>query len=382
MKNFYLLEDSIISPLGFSTEANLEAIREERSGLRRHTSKLPNLKEVYAGTIDVSELRQNFEALANPSDYTKLEQMMILAIHGVISKMTNFDPETTALVISTTKGNIDLLGTARIFPAERVKLHVLGKVLQDFFGFKKDPVIVSNACISGGLALAVAKRLMKIGSFEQAIVAGGDLVSEFVVSGFNSFQALSNGACQPYSANRKGINLGEGAAAVLLSAEKRAGSAHIKLIGEASANDANHISGPSRTGEGLLKSIRNSMKIAGVSSGEINFLSAHGTATIYNDEMEAIAFNRAGLQQVPVNSLKGYYGHTLGASALIESIIAKNSMLNNELYASLNFDVPGTSKALNIIKNTTKSALKTALKTASGFGGCNLALVFQKEEDE
>ena len=124
------------------------------------------------------------------------------------------------------------------------------------------------------------------------------------------------------------------------------------------------------------------MKIAGVSSEEINFLSAHGTATIYNDEMEAIAFNRAGLQQVPVNSLKGYYGHTLGASALIESIIAKNSMLNNELYASLNFDVPGTSKALNIIKNTTKSALKTALKTASGFGGCNLALVFQKEEHE
>lgn len=382
MRNFYLLEDNIISPLGFSTEANIEAIRRGKSGLRSHPFPLPNLKEVYAGIIDKPQLQDRFAALADPSEYTHLEQMMILAIDGVISRIPDFDPAHTALVISTTKGNIDLLGKQSIFPEERVKLWALGKVLRDFFGFKQDPIIVSNACISGGLALAVAKRLMEQGRFGQAIVAGGDLVSEFVVSGFNSFQALSEEACRPYSAKRKGINLGEGAAAVFLSSEKREGAANIKLIGEASANDANHISGPSRTGEGLLKSIRNSMKMAGVSSGEIDFLSAHGTATIYNDEMEAIAFNRAGLQEVPLNSLKGYYGHTLGASALIESIISKHSLLNNELYTSLNFDVGGTSKPLNIVKKTAKQNLRTAIKTASGFGGCNLALVFQKEDHE
>lgn len=382
MKKFYLLEDCIISPLGFSTEANLEAIRQGRSGLAEHALNLSNPNRIYAGIIDKTELQRRFAVLGDSSEYTVLEQMMILAIQGVVSKIPNFDPERTALVISTTKGNIDLLGNQSVFPAERAKLWALGRVLRDFFGFPNDPVIVSNACISGGLALAIAKRLMKMNNFEQAIVAGGDLVSEFVVSGFNSFQALSSEACRPYSANRQGINLGEGAAAVLLGSEKRAGTANIELLGEASANDANHISGPSRTGEGLLKSIRKSMEMAGVSSEEIDFISAHGTATIYNDEMEAIAFNRGGLQEVPLNSLKGYYGHTLGASALIESIISKHSLLNNKLYPSLNFDVAGTSKPLNIIKKTAKQNLRTALKTASGFGGCNLALVFQKEEHE
>jgi len=381
MKKIYLLDDALISPLGFSTEENLAAVRNERSGLKFHKNNRFTSGGFYAGIIENDLLAEAFLKIGEPKKFTKLEQMMLLAISRILEKNPGLNLSETALIISTTKGNIDLL-TKSSFPESRVYLSELGNVIKDFFGFQLQPIVISNACISGGLALAVAKRFISAGKFDQAIVVGGDLVSEFVLSGFHSFQAMSAEPCRPFSKNRKGISLGEAAAAVLVSSQKPEDPNSISIIGEASANDANHISGPSRTGEGLYKSIQNALREAQVSAKEIDYLSAHGTATAYNDEMEAVAFNRTGLENVSMNSFKGYYGHTLGASALLESILTKHSLLNNELYASLNFDKIGVSKPLNIIKNFEEKELKFALKTASGFGGCNLALVLKKEENE
>jgi len=380
MKKIYLLEDAIISPLGFSTEENLNAAKNERSGLRFHKNlRFP--EGFCAGIIENELLADAFLKIGEATKFTKLEQMMLLAVSRVLEKNPKIDLSKTALIISTTKGNIDLLKESSI-PENRVYLSELGKVIKDFFGFQLEPIVISNACISGGLALAVAKRFISAGKFDQAIVVGGDLVSEFVLSGFQSFQAMSTEPCRPFSINRKGINLGEAAAAILLSSIKPEDPNIISLIGEASANDANHISGPSRTGEGLYKSIQNAMREARISAKEIDYLSAHGTATGYNDEMEAIAFTRSGLENVPMNSFKAYYGHTLGASAILESILTKHSLLNDELYTSLNFDEIGVSKPLNVIGSFEKKELRFALKTASGFGGCNLALVLKKEINE
>ena len=378
MKKVYLLEDAIISPLGFSTEENLAAIKNERSGLIFHKNNRFPSGGFIAGIIENELLTEAFLKIGKPEKFTKLEQMMLLAVSRVLEKNPDLNLSKTAPIISTTKGNIDLL-TKSPFPENRVCLSELGNVIKDFFGFQLEPIVISNACISGGLALAVAKRFIAAGKFDQAIVVGGDLVSEFVLSGFHSFQAMSTEPCRPFSKNRKGISLGEAAVAVLLGSKKPEDPNVISLIGEASANDANHISGPSRTGEGLYKSIQNALKEAQISAKEIDYLSAHGTATAYNDEMEAVAFNRSGLGNVPMNSFKGYYGHTLGASALLESILTKYSLLNNELYASLNFDEIGVSKPLNVIEVFEKKELRFAMKTASGFGGCNLALVFKKE---
>ncbi|HSI69689.1 MAG TPA: beta-ketoacyl synthase N-terminal-like domain-containing protein [Gillisia sp.] len=380
MKGIYLLDDAIISPLGFTTEENLQAVRNERTGLTNHKNTFFPAEGFYAGIIDKSKLASAFKKLADPAGFTKLEQMIILAVHNVLRQHPETDLGSTGLIISTTKGNIDLLGS-NSFPEERVLLGELGKVIRDFFGFAQDPIIVSNACISGGLALAIAKRFIEAGKFTQAIVVGGDLVSDFVVSGFQSFQAISPAPCKPFSKNRDGISLGEAAAAIMLSKDP-ANTNNIQLIGEASANDANHISGPSRTGEGLFKSIRAALLQADVSANDIDYISAHGTATLFNDEMEAIAFTRSGLQQVPTNSFKGWYGHTLGASALLETILTKHSLLNNELFSSLNFDELGTSEKINIIKKPEKKKLTYALKTASGFGGCNLALILKKGVDD
>jgi len=257
----------------------------------------------------------------------------------------------------------------------------LANTVKEFFGFKKKPIVISNACISGGLALAVARRFINSDRFEEAIVVGGDLVSEFVVSGFNSFQAISNEPCKPFSANRNGISLGEAAAAVFVS-KNREVSKNVSLFADSSANDANHISGPSRTGEGLYKCLSIALNEARLTPSQIDYLSAHGTGTIFNDSMEAVAFTRSGLQEVPINSYKGYYGHTLGAASLLESILVKHSLLKNTLFSSKNFEVAEGENPLNIIKDHKDSNLTYAIKTSSGFGGCNLAMVFKKEEDE
>src|SRR6202012_4784891 len=192
-------------------------------------------------------------------------------------------------------------------------LPVSARKIAAHFHFAHTPIVVSNACISGVLALLLAKRLLQSGQYENAVVAGADVISRFVLSGFGSFQAISPGPCKPFDAARDGINLGEGAGTIILSTRMihREG---IKLSGGSVSNDANHISGPSRTGEELCQTITRSLRDAGLTPGNIDFISAHGTATLYNDEMEAKALTLAHLQSAPVNSLKGYYGHTLGAA--------------------------------------------------------------------
>lgn len=377
MKEIFLHDDAIISPLGFTTSENLKALREESSGLRFQKSPKFTSGGFYAGVIDDQKINDAFSELANPALFTRLEQMLILAISRILQNNEKIDIPTTGLVISTTKGNIEILQGNTGFPEDRKYLSKLATTVADFFGFN-DPIVISNACISGGLALVVAKRLINSGRFKQAIVVGGDVVSDFVVSGFRSFMALSDGICKPFSHNRNGINLGEAAAAIYVSDTSNDLGEHISLAGEGTANDANHISGPSRTGEGLYRSIERALKTAGIAAEDLGYISAHGTGTLYNDEMEAIAFHRSGLELVPVNSFKAFYGHTLGASALLESIITSRSLLNNEVFKSLHYEGPGVSKPLNIIEEYGKKEMKYAMKTASGFGGCNIAMIFKK----
>jgi 3-oxoacyl-[acyl-carrier-protein] synthase-1 len=220
--------------------------------------------------------------------------------------------------------------------------------------------------------------MIQSGQYDTAVVAGADVISKFIFSGFQSFQAISTSACKPFDANRNGINLGEGAATIILSSNKKNADS-IKITGGAMSNDANHISGPSRTGEELYQAIDQAMRSAGVETGAIDLISAHGTATIYNDEMEAKAITLAGLQDVPVNSLKGYYGHTLGAAGLIESVISLHSMKAGLIIPTLGFSEMGVTKPLNVCRQLEEKPIQHCLKTASGFGGCNAAVIFSKQ---
>jgi len=227
------------------------------------------------------------------------------------------------------------------------------------------------------VAIITGMRLIQHGTYDTAVVTGADVITKFILSGFQSFQAVSTEPCKPFDEARNGITLGEGAATVILSSNKP-GDGAIKVSGGAVSNDANHISGPSRTGEELYQAILSALNESGISSDDIDFISAHGTATLYNDEMEAKAINLAGMQHIPLNSLKGYYGHTLGAAGLIETVISLHSLKENVVLPTPGYTKPGTSKPVHVFKELKQGVFNTCLKTASGFGGCNAAIVLQK----
>ena len=224
----------------------------------------------------------------------------------------------------------------------------------------------------------MADDLLKENMYEQVFVIGIDVLSEFIVNGFQSLFALSEDRSKPFDAERKGINLGEAAACILISKHKIENQFCAELLGGSSSNDANHISGPSRTGEGLVRSINKTLKFANTTAQEIDFISAHGTATKFNDEMESIALGRVNLENCAVNSFKAYLGHTLGAAGIIETIFALKSMEKNMLIKSLGYKKLGVSRAINIVPKNSIFKINTILKTASGFGGGNATLIIKK----
>ncbi len=377
-KEIYITDYNCVTPLGYNVDSNWNALLEGKSGVALH-SIIDNQEAFYASMIDSDRLNETFNRYYDQNEnytFTRLEKMLLLSLQPLIERHTL--SEDTAFILSTTKGNISLLKNQSELP-EGIYLSTLAQKIADFFGFKTKPIVVSNACVSGVMAIAVAKNMIQAGKYKDAFIMAGDELSEFVISGFNSFQAIGSGPCKPYDKDRDGINIGEAAATAYITSEPSENEKfRFKVLGDSAVNDANHISGPSRTGDGLYASIRNAMAEANISSEQIDFISAHGTATLYNDEMEAIAFNRMELQNIPLNSMKGYYGHCLGASGLLESIISMESSLHSTLLPSKNFEEMGVTQPLNIIRENQTAEIKYILKTASGFGGCNAAVVLEK----
>lgn len=371
----YICNTNCITPLGFDVASNWNAIVNGQSGIKQH-AKLGQLENFYASRIEEDKLNEAFSKIESNTSFTRLEKMMILALQPLVNKQ-KITPKT-AFVFSTTKGNITLLEN-QLGTVQEAKLATLAQKIASYFGFATQPIVISNACVSGIMAVAIAKRMMQAGVYDDAYIVAGDEISEFVLSGFNSFQAMSANPCKPYDNCRDGVTLGEAVAAVYLTKDPQSNhTVKFKIVGDGAINDANHISGPSRTGEGLFRSMESAFKEANISAEDIGFISAHGTATLYNDEMEAIAFNRKEMGTTPLHSLKGYYGHTLGASGLLETVIAMESAKQNQLIPSFGFDELGVSQSVNIIRKLEAKEIKYFLKTASGFGGCNTAVIFEK----
>lgn len=377
MKKVYLVADNVYSPLGATTTQNFEHLVNGVSGVRQHDDKALSDDPFFASLFE--------KVYFQTDEYcTKFEHLLIASLTETLHRVDkNISDKKTVLIISTTKGNISLLETEE--PSSeldaRMALHTSAKKIARHFGFVNEPIIVSHACISGLVAMITGIRLIQSGQYDHAVIAGADVISKFVLSGFQSFQAVSPGLCKPFDADRDGINLGEGAATVILSADKPTGEA-IELVSGAISNDANHISGPSRTGEELYYAINKAMEAAGLKPQDIDFISAHGTATVYNDEMEAKAVTLAGLQHVPLNSLKGFYGHTLGASGLIEAIVSAQSLKQNTIIPAKGFSKQGDANQVNVCSQLISKPLNNCLKIASGFGGCNAAIILTKSQQD
>jgi len=377
MSHISIIADNIISPLGWSTEENFNQLYLGRSGLDNHYDDTLALDHV-SSIISDEAIQIRISDLVIKQSYTRLEQLVICSISEACKEdIIDLTSSDTIFVFATTKGNISLLDPSQNedILRERRFLNVMAEVISRRYRNPNRPIVISNACISGLVGIITAKRLIEAEAYKNVIVVGFDEVSSFTLSGFSALHALSSEPCKPFDITRKGINLGDAVGTVILSKEKK--GIPIDLVGGAITNDANHISGPSRTGEGMYRAI--DLTMDGITAKDIDFISTHGTATMYNDEMESKALHDHRLSDTPANSMKGFWGHTLGAAGVIESIITYQSILKNKLILSPGFTTQGTENKLNIITASREEKIECTLKTASGFGGCNAALAFKSK---
>lgn len=375
MRPVFTIADNIISPLAFGTASNYAAICRGESGVRQHTKPGIAPFPFYAALFDELADTSHIDTIAG--NFTKFERLLIASAKDALGN-AGIDPADprTLFIISSTKGNVSLLEDDKTVSPSAIGLASSAAKIAAHFQSPNQPLVISNACISGLTALLTGMRLISSGKYDHAVVSGADIISSFILSGFQSFQAISAAPCRPFDVARNGINLGEAAATIVLSSDPA--QSKLRLAGGAVTNDANHISGPSRTGAELALAIRQALHRAELTTADIGFISAHGTATLYNDEMESKAFGLLGMNTIPINSLKGYYGHTLGAAGLVESAIAIATLQQQEMPGTKGYAVSGVSQPLQLSDKTVPVHAKHCLKTASGFGGCNAALVFSR----
>jgi 3-oxoacyl-[acyl-carrier-protein] synthase II len=297
-------------------------------------------------------------------------------------------PADATLITASTKGCVDTMERLQAgLPCDPDEVPV-ARLLQRLaarFGFTSPGVNINAACASSTIAVARAAALIASGRNETALVVCMDLVSEFVFSGFSALQALSPTVCRPFDRNRDGLTLGEGGAALLLMSRERAEREGRPVLGVVAgwgaANDATHITAPARDGCGLIQSARQALKRAGIEAGQVAAISAHGTATPYNDQMELVAFRTLfGERLVPMNSIKGSIGHTLGAAGGIEVALGLKCLETGQLpptVGMLDAEEAGEGFLSRSVQQINGGYL---LSTNSGFGGVNAALILRREE--
>lgn len=333
---------NITSPLGRTTEENYRAVRKGCSALQQHPSGERNVPFDFCAAL--FDEQPQFEELA----YASASEAM--------TQVDGIDLSRTIFILSTTKGDI---GT----PPGDSAMHIARRL-----GIQTMPLVVCNACISGVAALIMAARLLEGGAYDHAVVTGADVLNDFIISGFQSLKALSPEPCRPFDIERLGLNLGEAAATVVLSATHE-GKTGWGVI----TNDAYHITNPHPKGEGAyraLKAVCNNINMEDVAC-----ISVHGTATMYNDQMESMAIERAGLSDIPATALKGYYGHTLGAAGILETILTARALEDGVILATKGYEEQGVSGRVNISTEERSTDKQCFIKMMSGFGGCNAAMV-------
>ncbi len=363
------------SALGESREERWDRFRRGQSALA--PEQRPEGETVFLGRIPRG-LWEEWKSLAEAQGLS-LSDFEVLVWRSVSAARQNAAEEfrDCPWILSTTKGNI-----AEWKPGqeETIRISHTAAKLARLLGMRRPPWVVSQACVSGLVALILAQRRISTGQEDRVLVTGADLISDFVLRGFQSFHALSAQPCRPFDQDRDGISLGEGVATLLLTAEKPRHAPSILLAAGSTTNDANHLSGPSRTGEELALAMERALDQAGVRPSEIHLVSAHGTGTVYNDEMEAKALGKMNLVDTPVHSLKGWIGHSLGAAGVLESALVMEAMEEGLVIPSLGYRTPGVSYPLSVTQSLITARLNTVLKTGSGFGGVNAALVFRCDE--
>lgn len=365
------IADNIISPLGFTTEANYQALLAGRSALQCYKG-WRGINEPFAASLFTEEQT----AALVTEGLTRFESLAMASVRRAVrSAGLDVSQPSVVLILSTTKANVELLeqgeSSARLFPGVSA-----GRIARAV-GVTTTPVTVCNACISGVSSIILASRLLDSCLYDYAIVCGAECVSPFILSGFQSLKAVSARDCRPFDLDRSGLNLGEAAATIVFAADRVSSGQGWGVKAGVIRNDAYHISAPSKQAEGACQALLSVLNGRDVS--RLAFINAHGTATMFNDQMESVAIERAGLSAVPVNGLKGYYGHTLGAAGVLETLLSMRACDDQLVLGTRGFAERGVSGRISLSAIHRPCLQPDFVKMISGFGGGNAAIWMTKE---
>ena len=385
----------VVSPLGFGMRETLDSLRQPRdcvTPVARFSVAQCRCKT--AGQVSDDRLLANRGGSPRSRRLHRASHMMIEALKEVLTQEQQFKPELT--VIGTTSGGMsygeDYYRTLRQagdlrraptwisnYPAQKPVIDA-----QESFGISSPCQVIANACASGTNAIGHAFECVRSGRYQCVLAGGYDALSEMVFVGFDSLQASTPEKCRPFDRHRSGMVLGEGAAMLALenleSANGRGAPILAEIIGYGISTDNFHITQPNPSGIGPRQAMERALANAKASAKEVDYINAHGTATVFNDAAEGKAISTL-FNGVPVSSTKSMMGHSLGAAGAIEAIVCLLALQHQFLPSNINFRESDDDLDLNIVANEARPApVRTVLSNSFGFGGTNASILMRKFE--
>lgn len=399
-KKVYVTGLGVISSIGNNVEENYQSLMNKKTGIR----EMKYLRSKHKSKLPVGEVQYSTEDLLKITGKKVEEGFTRTALLGMIAakeafdnaQLSNSDTNRVGLISANTVGGMRHTEQfyKRIFDKDDhgnflsyVGAHDSGESTEriaDYLGIKDYINTINTACSSSANAVMLGARLIKAGVLDTVVVGGTDSLTKFTMNGFNSLMILSELGCKPFSKTRNGLNLGEGAGFIVIEGEEMVEGKKVysEVTGYSNKCDAFHQTASSPDGEGAYMTMKESIKMAGISVKDVDYINAHGTATEINDASEGTAIMRLFGDQVPkLSSTKSFTGHTLGASGGIEAVYANLSISRSSIFPNLNFEEQ--IEELNFSPQTEALAnveVKNVLSNAFGFGGNNTTLIFSKSQ--
>jgi 3-oxoacyl-[acyl-carrier-protein] synthase-1 len=384
----------VMSAIGSNTEMNYQALISSKNGI-----SFPEILQTKYIHLPVAEIKLSNNNLAENLKleedhlFTRAALLGVTAIKEAVNESQLKIDSQTGLISGTSVGGIDATEKFfREFSAGNTKNEKFVRaqhpgftteMIAKYFGITGYVSTISTACSSGANAIMMGARLIKAGKLKRVIVGGTDCLTKFTLNGFKSLRILSNEHCKPFDQNRNGLNLGEGAAYLILEAEEEIKGKKVlgRVLGYGNANDAFHQTASSKNGEGAFLAMKKALQKAGISPEVIDYINAHGTATQNNDAAESVALKRIFVENVPhFSSTKSFTGHTLAAAGALEAVYSLLSINKNKIFPNLNFSEPMQETGLNPVTALQEKEIKTVLSNSFGFGGNCTSLIFGKNE--
>lgn len=387
----------VISAIGHTTAENLEALMASNQGI----AQVSNVATRHHQQIRVGEIANTNEELANelllPKDnnYSRTALIGTVAAKEALAQagVTEIQEYKTGFISATSVGGMDM--TERYFASyentPEVRKYISShhaadgtQKIAEQLGITEFVTTISTACSSAANAIMLGARLIRSGRLDRVVVGGVDCLSKFTINGFKTLMILSDEDCTPFDAHRKGLNLGEAAAYLVLESQTLVAKENKEVLayltGYANANDAFHQTASSANGEGAYLAMKKALQVARIDSNDIDYINAHGTATPNNDLSEGIALERIFGTRVPdFSSTKAFTGHTLAAAGAIEAVYSVLALQHQVVFPNLHFKTPMPEVNLKPAMTLQKKNIQHVLSNSFGFGGNCSTLIFSKE---